>query len=74
MRHILNREMILSNQFTSIGSEVEHGNIPEEVHLEWEAWLQVHNFAADIGVLGRDEELHEILDSRLAWFEQGEWK
>jgi len=74
MRTRLNTKMIEANRYTPIGSEWGDGDIPRPIRLEWEAWLQVHNFAADIGVLGRDEGLHNLLDERLAFFEEESWR
>ncbi len=66
MRTTLNRELIEANR------EAPRGEIKAQRDLHWEAYLQLHCRAQDMGILGRDSELHDLLDERLAAFEEAE--
>lgn len=65
MRKTLNRKLIEE------GREAPCGEIERQRDLHWEAYLQLHCRAQDMGILERDSELHDVLDARLAHFEEG---
>ena len=59
-----NAEVIERNRQT------HRGRIGKVDDLEWEAYLQAHNFAEEIGLLAHDEGLHSYLDAKLAVLEK----
>ena len=70
MRRTLNRKLIEAQR------EAPRTRFPLDIELGWEAYLHLHCRAEDMGILGADDELHTLLDKRLAFFEEGgerEW-
>lgn len=65
MRKTLNGKVI------EAGRECPRGVLLLDVDRRWEAYLQLHCRAQDMGVLGQDSELHALIDKRLGFFEQG---
>ena len=61
---------MLNTGLINEGRETERGDIPVDVDLCWEAYLQFHNFAERLGLLQEDAKLHRYLDKRLAGFEE----
>jgi len=68
MRKTLNKAMVSRDR-----DDVDQGGLPDSIFLEWSAYRQLHNHAADLGLLGRDAPLHDALDERLAHFEECAW-
>ena len=64
MRRTLNRGLIEEGRISPVVKA-----LPRTQELEWEAYLQVHDFAERLGLTGRDEMLHDLLDDRLRDYE-----
>jgi hypothetical protein len=48
----------------------KQGLIEKQDDLEWEAYLQLHNLAEELGLLEHDKELIAYLNKKLAHFEE----
>ena len=64
MRTTLNRKLIDQGRLAPVVKA-----LPRSQELEWEGYLQLHDFAERLGVLGRDDGLHYLLNDRLRDYE-----
>jgi len=65
MRTTLNRKAIEEGRRCPVVKA-----LPKADDLRWEAYLQVHRLAEDLGILGSDDGLHTLLNDRLAEYEE----
>ena len=61
---------MLKRRTIEAGRLIPRGGIDRRDDLEWEAYLQAHDYAEGLGLLAHDQELHEHLNAHLAIFEK----